>query len=117
MVQTRGPSTDFSLPSGVGTFLELQDVPRGPSPGAAWEVEGVGISMAGEAWGMSVRQGQEEKKKSWAYGDMGTVLTSHPPLAEGLCGTGKGIEEPTMGPGKGSSGFGNSLQRHRAVTS
>ena len=73
--------------------------------------------MAGEAWGMSVRQGQEEKKKSWAYGDMGTVLTSRPPLAEGLCGTGKGIEEPTMGLGKGSSGFGNSLQRHRAVTS
>ena len=27
---------------------------------------------------------------------MGTVLTSHPPFAEGLCRTGKGIEESTM---------------------
>ena len=32
---------------------------------------------------------------------MGTVLASHPPFAEGLCRTGKGIEEPTMGPGQG----------------
>ena len=42
----------------------------------------------------------------WAYGNMGTVLTSHPPFAEGLCGTGKGIEEPALGPGKGFSGQG-----------
>ena len=35
---------------------------------------------------------------------MGTVLTSHPLFAEGLCRTGKGIEEPALGPGKGSSG-------------
>ena len=52
----------------------------------------------------------------WAYGDMGTVLTSHPPFAEGLCGTGKGIEEPALGPAKGFSGSGKALQRHRAVT-
>ena len=45
------------------------------------------------------------------------MLTSHPPFAEGLCRTGKGIEESTMDPAKGSSGSGNSLQRHRAVTS
>ena len=32
----------------------------------------------------------------WGHGDMGTVLTSHPPFAEGLCRTGKGIEESTM---------------------
>ena len=37
---------------------------------------------------------------------MGTVLTSHPPFAEGLCGTRKGIEEPALGPAKGSSGKG-----------
>ena len=53
----------------------------------------------------------------WGHGDMGTVLTSHPPFAEGLCRTGKGIEESAMDPAKGSSGSGNSLQRHRAVTS
>ena len=34
------------------------------------------------------------------------MLTSHPPLAEGLCRTGKGIEEPALGPAKGSSGQG-----------
>ena len=117
MVQTHGPSTDSSLPRGVGTCLEPRGVHRGSFPGAAWGVEGVGISVAGEGWVMSVRQGQEEKKKSWAYGDMGTVFTSHPPFAEGLCRTGKGIEESTMDPAKGSSGFGNSLQRHRAVMS
>ena len=50
--------------------------------------------------------GREEKAMLWAYGDMGTVLTSHPPFAEGLCGTGKGIEEPALGPAKGSSGQG-----------
>ena len=37
---------------------------------------------------------------------MGTVLTSHPPFAEGLCETRKGIEEPALGPAKGSSGKG-----------
>ena len=42
----------------------------------------------------------------WAYGDLGTVLTSHPPFAEGLCKTRKGIEEPALGPAKGSSGQG-----------
>ena len=30
----------------------------------AWGVEGEGISVAGEGWVMSVRQGQEEKKKA-----------------------------------------------------
>ena len=64
--------------------------------------------MAGERWVMSVRQRREEKKNAmlWAYGNMGTVLTSHPPFAEGLCGTGKGIEEPALGPSKGSRGQG-----------
>ena len=38
--------------------------------------------------------------------DMGTVLTSHPAFDEGLCGTRKGIEEPALGPAKGSSGKG-----------
>jgi len=52
----------------------------------------------------------------WAYGDMGTVLASHPPLAEGLCRTRNGLEEPALGPAKVSSDKG-SLQRHRAVTS
>ena len=64
MDQTHGPSTDSSLPRGVGTCLEPQDVSRGPSPGAAWGLEGEGISVAGEGWVMSVRQGQEEKKKA-----------------------------------------------------
>ena len=32
--------------------------------------------------------------------------TSHPPFAEQLCRTGKGIEEPPLGPPKGSSGQG-----------
>ena len=60
-----------------------------------------------------------KRRKSHVMGiwDMGTVLTSHPLFAEGLCRTGKGIEESTMDPAKGSSGSGNSLQRHRAVTS
>ena len=44
--------------------LEPQDMPRGSSPGAAWGLEGEGISVAGEGWVMSVRQGQEEKKKA-----------------------------------------------------
>ena len=56
--------------------------------------------MAGEGWVRSVGQGQEEKRKP-CYGHVGTVLASHPPFAEGLCRTGKGIEEPTMGPGQG----------------
>ena len=43
MDQTHGPSTDSSLPRGVGTCLEPQDVSRGPSPGAAWGVEGEGL--------------------------------------------------------------------------
>ena len=55
----------------MGTCLEPQDMPRGSSPGAAWGVEGEGISVAGEGWVMSVRQGQEEKKKA-CYGHMGT---------------------------------------------
>ena len=42
----------------------------------------------------------------WAYGDMGTVLTLHPPLAEGLCRTRNGLEEPALGPAKVSSGEG-----------
>ena len=37
---------------------------------------------------------------------LGTVLNSQPPLAEGLCRTGKGIEEPALGPAKGSRGQG-----------
>ena len=32
--------------------------------------------------------------------------TSHPPFAEQLCRIGKGIEEPPLGPPKGSSGQG-----------
>ena len=56
----------------MGTCLEPQDMPRGSSPGAAWGVEGEGISVAGEGWVMSVRQGQEEKKKHvmgiWGHG-------------------------------------------------
>ena len=64
--------------------------------------------MAGEGWVMSVRQRREEKKNAmlWAYGNMGTMITSHPPFAEGLCGTGKGIEQPALGPSKGSRGQG-----------
>ena len=50
----------------------------------------------------------------WAYGEMGTVLTSHPPFAEGLCGTGKGIEEPALGPAKGSSGKGQPAETQRS---
>ena len=42
----------------------------------------------------------------WTYGDMGRMHTSHPPFAELLCRTGKGIEEPALGPPKGSSGQG-----------
>ena len=42
----------------------------------------------------------------WTYGDTGRMHTSHPPFAEGLCRTGKGIEEPALGPAKGSSGQG-----------
>ena len=42
----------------------------------------------------------------WTNGDMGRMHTSHPPFAEQLCGTGKGIEELTLGPPKGSSGQG-----------
>ena len=42
----------------------------------------------------------------WTNGDMGIMHTSHPPFAEGLCRTGKGIEEPALGPAKGSSGQG-----------
>ena len=37
---THGASTDSSLLSEVGPLLELQDVPRGPSSGAAWGGEG-----------------------------------------------------------------------------
>ena len=37
---THGASTDSSLPRGVGTYLEFQDVPRGLSPRAAWQGEG-----------------------------------------------------------------------------
>ena len=33
-------STDSSQPRGVSTYMELQDVPRGLSPGAAWQGEG-----------------------------------------------------------------------------
>ena len=62
---------DSSLPRGVGTCLEPQNVPRGFSPGAPWEAEGEGISVAGEGWVMSVRQPQEEKKKP-CDGHMGT---------------------------------------------
>ena len=59
-----GLSTDSSLPRGMGTCLELQDMPRESSPGAAWGVEGEGISVAGEGWVMSVRQQKEEQKKA-----------------------------------------------------
>ena len=52
----------------------------------------------------------------WAYGDMGTVITSHLPFAEGLCETGKGIEEPARVLSR-CPGDKGSLQRHRAVTS
>ena len=75
----------------MGTCLEPQDVPRGSSPGAAWGVEGEGISVAGEGWVMSVWQGQEEKKKA-CYGHMGTwaqcSLHTHPWL--------RGCEEQGM---------------------
>ena len=42
---THGASTDSSLLREEGSCLEPQDVPRGPSPGAAWEgnVRGWGI--------------------------------------------------------------------------
>ena len=36
----------------------------------------------------------------------GTKLPSHPSFAEGLCRTGNGIEEPALGPAKGSRGQG-----------
>ena len=36
--------------------------------------------------------------------------TSHPPFAEQLCRIGKGIEEPPLGPPKGSSGQGQPAQ-------
>ena len=57
---------------------------------------------------MSVRKKQREEKEVilWTYEDMGRMHTSHPPFAEQLCGTGKGIEELTLGPPKGSSGQG-----------
>ena len=90
MVQTHGPSTDSSLPRGVGTCLEPQNVPRGFSPGAPWEAEGEGISVAGEGWVMSVRQPQEEKKKP-CDGHMGTWGQCSPhthPLLRGCAGQG-----------------------------
>ena len=40
---THGASTDSSLPRGVGTYLEFQDVPGGLSPRAAWQGEGEGL--------------------------------------------------------------------------
>ena len=56
---------------------------------------------------MSVWQGQTEQNKArCGHMDQGMKLTSHPPFAEGLCRTGKGIEEPALGPAKGSSGQG-----------
>ena len=75
----------------MGTCLEPQDVPRGSSPGAAWGVEGEGISVAGEGWVMSVRQGQEEKKKA-CDGHMGTwgqCLPHTHPLLRGDAGQGR----------------------------
>ena len=74
------------------------------------------ISSQVSAW-LSGRGRQRTTRYAVGIGDMGMVHPSHPPLAQGLGRAGKGIEEPTMGPGKGSSGFGNSLQRYRAVTS
>ena len=53
---------------------------------------------------MSGRDRKRRKSHVMGIWDMGTVLTSHPLFAEGLCRTGKGIEEPALGPGKGSSG-------------
>ena len=55
---------------------------------------------------MSGRDRKRRKSHVLGIWDMGTVLTSHPPFAEGLCGTGKGIEEPALGPAKVSSGQG-----------
>ena len=52
---------------------------------------------------MSVWQGQTEQNKArCGHMDQGMKLTSHPPFAEGLCRTGTGIEEPALGPAKGS---------------
>ena len=49
-----------------------------------------------------------KRRKSHVMGiwDMGTVLTSHPAFAEGLCRTRKGIEETALGPAKVSRGQG-----------
>ena len=46
--------------------------------------------------------------------DMGTVLTSHTPFAEGLYRTGKGIEEPALGPTKVSRGQGQPAETQRS---
>ena len=56
---------------------------------------------------MSVRQGQTEQTEqecvdTW---DQGTKLTSHPSLLRAVR-TGKGTEEPALGPAKGSRGQG-----------
>ena len=75
------------------------------------------IASQVSAW-LHVRQGLAEDNKvccgHWGHGD-GAPFTPTP--CSGAGKGRKGIEEPTMGPGKGSSGFGNSLKRHRAVTS
>ena len=67
---------------------------------------------------LRVRQGLAEDNKvccgHWGHGD-GAPFTPTP--CSGAVKGRKGIEESTMGPDKGSRGFGNSLQRHRAVTS
>ena len=63
--------------------------------------------VSGEGWVTSVRQGQTEQNKTCCgHVDQGIKLTSHPSFAEGLCRTGNGIEEPALGPAKGSRGQG-----------
>ena len=75
------------------------------------------MSVSGEGGVMSLRQGQEEKKKP-CDGHMGSwgqcSPHTHPLL--GAVRTGKGIEEPALGHAKWSSGQGQPAET-QAVTS
>lgn len=112
--RTGGASTAFSLLREVEMHLEPQDVPSRRLRETAKEVEGEGAGMAGEDWVIVIRQGQAEENKcvvgTRGCGD-GTHLT--PTLCRGAVQVREWHRVAGLGPAKGCSGPGGSLQRHQ----
>ena len=92
---------------GSGYLPEVSGCAQGAVSWSSMARGGGEAGVSGEGWVTSVRQGQTEQNKTCCgHVDQGIKLTSHPSFAEGLCRTGNGIEEPALGPAKGSRGQG-----------